>query len=188
MKRIVILVLSAIICQAFSQKAATQTRIENLWISGGAGLNSMGLGAAVGLSCQYGGHTVSVRYSNASEFRFFDLYSPTPSNDVHDFALLYCIAEHRDKWSLSMMSIGLGLVEGQRRGRALNPARDFLSYHPYHEAYETVAFSTVGIAFDAQSCFTPLSVLGLGLDLLGNVNCRSSYVSIHVSFQLGKVN
>jgi len=187
-KRIVIMVLSAIMCQALSGKALSQTRIDNLWISAGAGLNSLGLGAALGLSCQYGGHTVSIRYSSASEFRFFDPYSPTPPNNVHDFALLYCLAEHRSKWSLSMISIGLGLAEGQRRGRVLGPASNFWSYHPYHEVYETAGFSTVGIAFDAQSSFTPLSVLGLGLDLLGNVNGRSSYVSILVSLQMGKVN
>lgn len=189
------MILSALLTATYLQQGVAQESPENLWLSGGLGIGSSsgfgisserGMAGKLELSYEYGKHTVSVRYARCSEVPGISVFGGgggAPLQYRQDTAVLYGIFGSRGKWVFTLASVGLGLVKGNKVSRELG---DFPLGK--YEAYEEVSYSTAGIAFDAQANFTPLSVFGLGLDLLGNLNAKNSFVCLLLTVQLGKVN
>ena len=178
--------LTAILMGGFSTKLVAQRNNGNsgiyVWVSGGLGLSSQNIGGKLEFSSQFNGHMLSLRLTGASEFNGILSGGPTPAQNEGEIAVLYGLYTERKSYTVVAASLGLGLVNGNRRGKFLYDGW-FSS-----EVYENIPFSTVGIAFDFQANLTPLSVFGLGFDFLGNINPGISYFCLLVTVQIGKVN
>jgi hypothetical protein len=166
--------------------AHAQTGLQNLWVNGGLGVGGKGVAGELKLSCEVSDHAVSIRYVATEEIREWFSNGPTPIESTQDIALLYALCGQRTNLTFVKVSAGLGWVSGHRRGRHLGT--EYSWFFGPHEVYEDVRFGTPGIALDIETGFTPLSIFGVGVSLIGNLNAESSYIGVLFSIQLGKVN
>ncbi len=161
---------------SFSQTHDDSTDSRGYWLSLGIGGGSGGGALSGGLSCEAGPGLVTLRYVHNEEF---DLLGPSPAESVHEFGILYGIMRKSPIGHIAF-SGGIGFVGGVRRGRLL--AREFLS-----SKYERQTYQAIGAAFDYEAVWTPVSFLGIGLNIPANLNSEQSFIAFQLNLQLGSL-
>jgi len=184
---------NCLISQQTNPKSGQITQSENsasilnrqYWINGGLGVSSAGLSSGVGFSHQTGKQLITVRSTYNEELNIF---GPSPAERVWDVGVMYGRIA-KSKYGFASVSAGLGLVGGVKRGTYLgdNLDDDYGWFVIKIDRYEKDKFVTLGFPAEIQAFWTPLSKLGIGITLYGNLNPEKSFAGFLVSIQIGNL-
>jgi hypothetical protein len=147
---------------------------------------SSGIAARGGLTVPFrGANLMTLRVAYAEEFLLFT----SPSMSVWDVGVLYG-RQARGKWTYGSAAAGLALTGGMQRGARVTSYSEcyFLECLGQLFAgtdYEERPFTTVGIPFELEAGFTFSSVIGIALNVFGNVNQKQSTLGASLSLLLG---
>lgn len=182
-----------LISQQAKPKSGQITQSENsasilnrqYWINGGPGASSAGLSAGLSFSHLNGKHLITVRSTYNEELIIF---GPSPAESIWDVGVMYGRSA-KSKYGFASVSAGLGLVGGVKRGTYLGDNLDdgYGWFVIKIDRYEKDEFVTLGFPAEIQAFWTPLSKLGIGITLYGNLNPEKSFAGFLVSIQIGNL-
>ena len=157
--------------------AGDSTQTTLFWVNAGIGPTTSGLSYGLGATYQKANNVLSIRFSYAEEASGS---GNTPREYVQELSLLYGINIAAAN-ELTSFAAGLSLVKGRDRGRYLYSSSGFFGTIKYHESLD---FQTVGLAMETQLFWRPLSFLGIGIIIHGNVNTKRTFAGGILCLQL----
>lgn len=170
------LVLAPCVSLAQQQPSVPAPPPNGVVLSGGLGVGSLdGLAAQFSLAVPLSGGDLIGRAAGTSEFTIFGT-----SETSQDIAVLYGRRSSGSKGWVRAAG-GLGVAYGVRRGEQL-PGACFFGC-----SYEQERHSTLGLAVQVDAVWAPISSLGLGLSLFGNLNQPGPFGGVTLNLYLGQV-
>jgi hypothetical protein len=157
---------------------STKNKDENFWLYAGLGSNSISRDlslASFGVTYRNMKSIFSIRCTGnlgTGEFTF-------PQESFFDLGALYGRIK-KGYWGNVSFSTGVSYLKGVYRG-------EYLGGNGHNQSYKGVPYSTVGIPFEGHLLFTPFFFLGIGANVIANLNPGKSYAGFLISVQIGKV-
>ncbi len=113
------------------------------------------------------------------------LFGSNPCPSVTDIALLFGYMKRYSSLRLSVAA-GVSLVEGIDKGDPIpgTGGRGFFTFPDYYDDY----YRAFGVPIEVQVFAAPVSFMGAGLYLFGNINSKRSFWGVMVSVQFGIFN
>jgi hypothetical protein len=154
------------------------------WVTIGiVSISDVGSGPGVTFSSSFGKGSLTFRFYHVSRSASFDLLFRREGdlNSFFEFGFLFGRHVSRD-WGVASFSAGIGLAVGTRDSFVLE------SYDC--EDLDTGAvfpdedFAAASLPLEAQLFLTPISRIGVGLSLLGNINAHESVWGLLLGVQL----
>lgn len=149
------------------------TGLNQKWINVGfgglGGSKFKGIGGSVSLNYYIDKYLISVRLVNAGDiFNYPMIPDNNPSvRNLNDISVTIGLIK-KNKLLYSSASIGLGIVNDNKKIRLRGNN-----------------FTTIGIPFGSQLFYTPLGGMGIGINVVGNINPQASYVGLLLAIQWG---
>lgn len=106
---------------------------------------------------------------------------PWPSEFVWEVGALAGMGL-RGSWGWLAGTAGIGIVGGDRRGEFLRTDEEML-----RDIHERIDLLGVGFPLDLQVFFTPFSCLGIGIEVIANLNFERSFFGVLLAVQLGEI-
>ena len=177
--KIIVLLLLLVVSDLSFAEDSLHTEEKRYWISAGYGGGTYNAASGVSLSLQQENHLYSVRFVAVSETSILDFFPDAyPSEYVQDVSFLYGRVT-KSEGSVFAYSIGLGSVEGVRRG-------DYIGTVLFQgETYEQINYSALGIPVEFKY-FSVEDGTGIGLYAFANINKEKSFVGVMLSLHFGK--
>ncbi len=154
------------------------TKTASLWIDAGMGPTTSGFSYGLGATHQQANSVVSIRFFYAEEGSGS---GNAPREYVQELSLLYGINISAPN-GLTSFAAGVSLVKGRDRGKYLYSSSGFFGIIKHHESLD---FQTVGLAMETQLFWRPLTFLGIGLNIHGNINVKRTFAGAILCLQLG---
>jgi len=145
--------------------------------SAGIGFGSQGVGGALSLNFSRGDLVFVLRMSTTEEF---DIFGPSPALSDTDYAVLAGKRFGRGR-RLDSLAAGVALVRSVRRGVLVERPGWFGGGR-----YEKLDSLTVGLPIDVKTTLN-FKVVGVGLNMFGNLNPKGSFAGLALTLQLGKL-
>ena len=124
-----------------------------------------------------------IRNLNYTEFNVF---WPTPDEKFNEVGLMIGKG-FSGKFTHVLLSGGLGITEGTKRRKYLytEPNGDFNIHDSRH--YESDHFITPSLPIEIEVMFKPVSFIGAGVSLFGNLNFETPVYGFMCKFSIGKM-
>ncbi len=166
----------------YAQSKNTSSDIRG-WVNAGLGPGSGGgLAAAGSFNLQYKQLLLSARISgNTTNFgdalasaMFLGLI-PVETEEFTDYGLLLGLAT-RDKWIHASIATGVAMMSYRREVSGL-----------LKQEIKKDVSAKISLPVEAQLFFKPISFLGFGANIFGNINSEKSFGGVTFNLQLGKL-
>ena len=141
----------------------------NLGFGAFNGSRFVGMGGGLSVNYYINKYLISMRLIDAADIFYYPaIPNGNPSiKNLNDISISLGLIK-KNKWIYGSVSGGIGLVNDNMRVKLKGDN-----------------FTTVGIPLEAQLFITPLAALGLGVNIVGNVNFESSYLGLLLCVQYG---
>jgi len=141
----------------------------NLGFGGFKGNEFLGIGGVISLNYYINKYLISLRVINANDVSYsLDINNNENSiKNLNDIGVTLGLIK-KNKYVYTSISSGIGLINDNDR----------LCIKGQH-------FTTFGIPLEVQLFLTPLAALGLGVNVVGNINNKSSYFGLLFCIQYG---
>lgn len=166
-----------------SDAIVTQNKSRDVfWFNLGLGAGNRGIAIGIAGSYQYKNMVFSTRLVGNQRVCLFD---SDPCPYVSDKALLFGYMKRYSSLRLAVAT-GISLVEGIDRGDPIpgSGGSGFFTFPDYYDDY----YRKFGVPIEVQIFAAPVSFMGAGLYLFGNINSRRSFFGVLVSVQFGIFN
>jgi len=163
---------------------------------GGMGEGMDGVAARAALTRSQGRNgSITIRGAALEEF---DLFGPTPAEDVWDLGVLYG-GQTRGKWGYISAAAGVAFVGGMRRGDRISAPPTCEGYDPLGALgcasgamftpvrHEKKPFRTVGIPVELEAGLTFTRVLGLSASAWATVNGERTVTGLSLGLVFGRM-
>lgn len=152
------------------------------WFNLGLGGSNRGIAMGIAGSYQFKNMVFSTRLIGNQSVCFSE---SNPCPWVSDIALLFGYMKRYSSLRLALAT-GISLVQGIDRGDPIpgSGGSGFFTFPDYYDDY----YRKFGVPIEVQVFAAPVSFMGAGLYLFGNINSRRSFFGVMVSLQLGIFN
>jgi len=140
-------------------------------------VSTVGIGANVGLSVQYGVAVVTLRTVALSDFKLL-----THAEDFSDVGILFGVGTLGGKFSHASIAAGIAKVNGTLYAYH----GSFFSTQDPRRADTTGVGPNLGLPFEVQGFFQA-GVIGIGLYVYGDINSVRSFGGVSLYVQVGKL-
>jgi hypothetical protein len=109
-----------------------------------------------------------------------------PNQEFYNLGIMYGRVKSNGKKQYSY-SIGIGLIDGEMRGKYLYDESStwIISYH--NIVYENIKFRTINIPLEFQRNYLPFPHFGIGLNAFANINTKLISGGVLIKFRWGKL-
>jgi hypothetical protein len=152
------------------------------WFNLGLGGSNRGIAMGIAGSYQFKNMVFSTRLIGNQSVCFSE---SNPCPWVSDIALLFGYMKRYSSLRLALAT-GISLVQGIDRGDPIpgSGGSGFFTSPDYYDDY----YRKFGVPIEVQLFAAPVSFMGAGLYLFGNINSRRSFFGVMVSLQFGIFN
>lgn len=149
----------------------------------GAGPESTGFSPMLGINLYHKQILYRIRYTHAYEF---ELFGPTPSENLYSFGALVGKGFSNDKINF-IFSAGLGITTGVIRGefKEAQSSGGLLSFR--NEVFEKVNVFTPSIPLEIDMLLKFTKFFGAGFTVFADLNFRRPYLGWTIKLGIGKL-